>query len=63
MDKPGTAQRCDCHGQEVMAVLRTDIQTVEVKDRRHGTAHQVSVSLRELVRVLDPTGTTARLVR
>lgn len=61
--RPGTAKRCDCHGEQVMAVLRWDNQTVEVKDRRHGTAHQVSVSLKEIVRVLDPSGTTVQLVR
>ena len=62
MMKPGTARRCDCHNEQVMAVFRFDNQTVEVRDRRHGTAHQVAVSLKEIVKVLDPTGTTARLV-
>ena len=62
-NKPGTARRCDCHGEQVMAIMRPDIQTVEVRDRRHGTAHQISVGLKELVRVLDPTGTTARLLK
>ena len=61
--KPGTAQRCDCHGDQVMAVLRPDIQAVEVRDRRHGTAHMLRMSLTEVVQTLDPKGTTVQVMR
>jgi hypothetical protein len=45
-----------------MAVLRPDLQAVVVKDRRHGTVHGTILSLTQIVRSLDPTGTTAQLV-
>ncbi len=61
-DRPGTAARCACHGNEVMAVLRPDNRTVEVRDRRHGTAHVLILNLPSLIRTLDPLGTTATLV-
>lgn len=61
-DRPGTAARCACHRTEVMAVLRPDLQAIVVKDRRHGTVHGAVLSLTQIVRSLDPTGTTALLV-
>ena len=63
MPEPGTAQRCDCHGDETLAVMRPSTQSVDIRDRRHGTTHMLSLDLRQIVRVLDPAGTTARILR
>ena len=63
--RPGTALRCSCHGQQVMAVSRPDLQAVIVQDRRHGTDHILRLGaehLAQLVRTLDPLGTTATLI-
>lgn len=59
-----TSVLCDCCApgrKEVLAKLVFDSQEVEVRDRRHGTGHSVSLGLAQIVRLLDPRGTTATL--
>ena len=54
----GTPVKCDCHEAETLLHVIPEAQTIEVKDRRHGTSHSVTISLPELVTALDPKGTT-----
>ena len=53
-----TAVRCDCHGNEMLAIASADAGVVEVRDRRHGTTHAARMGLDAIVRMLDPGGTT-----
>ena len=63
MTNTGTAQRCDCDGREVMAVADLQRGMLEVRDRRHGTAHHRAWHLSELVNLLDPRGTSYTAVK
>lgn len=58
----GTAKRCDCHGREVLAVVNTERQFVEVRDRRNREVHVGRLSLDQIVRMMDPAGTTYQRV-
>jgi hypothetical protein len=56
-----TSLLCDCcppGRKEVLAKLVFDSSSVEVRDRRHGTAHVVARTLDQIVRAFDPLGTT-----
>ena len=54
--------RCDCCGKENLADIAGSAQEIVISDRRHGTYHHVALSVREIVRILDPKGTTFRAV-
>lgn len=54
----GTFLKCDCHGTETLAMGKPQEGVLEVRDRRHGTSHGLSRTLPELVRMLDPKGTS-----
>ena len=58
----GTVLKCDCCGTETLAVSRPEQGLVEIRDRRHGTNHSVARTLTQLVRMLDPQGTTVQFV-
>ena len=58
----GTAIRCDCHRTEHLAEISGSGQKITISDRRHGTNHRVALSVQEIVRILDPKGTTFRAV-
>ena len=54
----GTLLKCSCCNREVMAGANVAQAQVEVGDRRHGTYHNLTVSLGDLVKMLDPGGTS-----
>lgn len=58
----GTAQRCDCCGRETMAKTYPDLGLLEIRARTHGGRHWLSLGLPDLVALLDPAGTTVRLI-
>ena len=61
--RPGTALRCGCDGIETLAVARPQEGLIEIRDKRHGLTHTLNLSLTEIVRTLDPKGTTVQMVR
>ena len=58
----GTAQKCGCCGQEILAMLHPQKGLLEIHDRRHGTTHKLILTLSNLVSVLDPNGTTYQVI-
>lgn len=55
------SQKCDCRHcsqRATMAKIFPDEQSLEIKSRHHGTIHTLSLSLGELVMLLDPHGTS-----
>lgn len=54
----GTAQRCDCHHQAILAFAKPSQGILEVRDKQHGTHHLKSWTLADLVSILDPKGTS-----
>ena len=58
----GTAIKCDCCHDEVLAVAYPALGGIKVTDRRHGTHHTRFLTLEQVVRQLDPHGTTYRQV-
>jgi len=57
----GSAQRCDCHQSHVLAVAVPDVG-LAIKDRSHGTTHATVLTLDNVVKALDPKGTSYRKV-
>lgn len=56
-----TSLLCSCcppGSREVLAKARFDQQAIEVRDRRYGTSHVVSLPLSKIVSMLDPRGTS-----
>ena len=56
-----TSLLCQCCApgrKEVLAKAHFDRQAIEVRDRRYGTSHVVSMGLAQIVAILDPRGTS-----
>ena len=53
-------QSCSCCGTQVLAAVKdvNGTTVLHVQDRRHGTVHLRYFSLPDLVRLLDPRGTS-----
>ena len=58
----GTAVKCTCCGSETLCYTHPEQSVLAIKDRRHGTAHMLVMSLDTLVQALDPNGTRYRRV-
>ena len=55
--------KCNCCEEgHREGVARIDGTALEIRHRRHGTLHEGRYGLTELVQMLDPAGTTARLL-
>lgn len=59
----GTALKCLCCETATMAKSFPDRGEIEIRDRQHGRFHTGSWSLTELVKMLDPHGTSFRPVQ
>lgn len=57
----GSAQRCDCHHSQVLAVAVPGVG-LAIKDRRHSIDHATILTIDNLVNALDPNGTSYRRV-
>jgi len=53
-----TALKCDCHRHETLAVGNPQEGCISIRDRRHGTSHDLSLALSQIVQMLDPEGTS-----
>ena len=56
-----TSLLCQCCApgrKEVLAKAHFDRQAIEVRDRRYGTSHVVSMGLAQIVMMLDPHSTS-----
>lgn len=49
---------CDCCDRETLAVADLLEGRLEIRDRRHGTVHHVTMNVIQVVQLLDPQGTT-----
>ena len=58
IDPKGTLLLCDCCGRETMASTDQLEGYLEIRDRRHGVNHHITLSVIDVVRLLDPQGTT-----
>ena len=58
MATQGTLLRCDCCGRETLAAANMLEGRLEIRDRRHGENHHVTLNVIDVVRLLDPQGTT-----
>ena len=56
----GTAVRCSCCGMESLAHYSPERGILEFHDRRHGIYHERELTLKEIVILMDPNGTTFR---
>ncbi len=63
LNHDGTALRCKCCKTKTVAVSYPDDGKIEIRKRAHGQDHVAGFSLRELVEMLDPAGTSYQPVK
>jgi hypothetical protein len=54
----GTAKKCDCCSGKTMMVTHPEKGELEIRRRTGGVHHQLKLTIHEVVRALDPKGTS-----